>query len=128
MSITYKLGREATAWDLSGYIKDLRYLNRNLKNVILIDYDMNNAKNTPANVVIIPEFNGDINDKELPQIIQFLKDLSKPNVKDVRSVITKYGNYKPHLKYYKENPKYHKLLPSDNLSDDADIKAIRSKK
>ena len=129
MSITHKLGKEATAWELSGYVKDLKCLNRNLSKVVCIDFDINNVKYTPSNVVIIPEFNGDSNDKELLQLTQFLKDLSKPNIKDVRKTIEKYGNFKPHLKYYKENPKYHKLLPKDNnMNDDEDIKAIRNNK
>ena len=128
MSITYKLGKEATAWEMSGYVKDLKCLNRNLSTVVCIDYDINNVKYTPSNVIIIPEFTGDSNDKELLQLTQFLKDLSKPNIKDVRRTIEKYGNYKPHLKYYKENPKYHKLLPKEGgMNDDEDIKAIRNK-
>lgn len=117
MSIRYKLGKEATAWELSGYIKDLRYLNRNLSRVVCIDYDINNVKHTPSNVIVIPEFNGDSNDKELLLLIQFLKDMSKSTVKDVRKMILTYGNYKPYLKYYKQNPRYHKLLPDEYLND-----------
>lgn len=129
MAIAHQLGREATAWELSGYVKDLRCLNRNLKNVICVDYDPNNVKYTPTNTIIIPEFTGDSNDKELLQTIQFLKDLSKPNVKDVRSMITTLGSFKPHLKYYKANTKYHKLLPKESsLKDDEDIVAIRKEK
>ena len=123
------LGKEATAWEMGGAIKDLRYLNRNLKNVICIDFEPNSTKYTPDNTIIIPEFTGDVNDKELQSLIVFLKELSKPQVRDVREYIAKYGNVRPHLKFYKENPKYAKLLPKDvNLNDDEDIKAIRGSK
>ena len=120
------LGKEATSWEMGEHIKDLRYLNRNLKNVICIDFEPKSTKYTPDNTIIIPEFTGDINDKELLSLIVFLKELSKPQVKDVREYMAKYGNVKPHYKFYKENPKYAKLLPKEsNLNDDEDIKAIR---
>lgn len=113
MIIEHKLGKEATAFDFDGHIKDLRLLNRDLKNVILVDYDLKNAKYTPNNVVILPEFSGDVNDKELLYCIQFLKDMAKTNVKDVRNELTKYGNFKPYLNYYLSIPKYKKLLPKE---------------
>jgi len=125
MSIRYKLGKEATAWELSGYIKDLRYLNRNLSRVICIDYDINNVKYTPLNVIVIPEFNGDSNDKELLLLIQLLKDMSKSTVKDVRKMISTYGNYKPYLNYYKQNPRYHKLLPDEYLNDQSGLNKLK---
>lgn len=129
MIIKYKLGREATTFELKGYIKDLRYINRNLKDVICIDYNPDNVKLTPLNTIIIPAFDGDVNDKELLQLVQFLKDMSKPNVKDVRKEIERWGNYKPQIKYYKANPKYSKLLPREStVLDDEDIKAIVNKK
>lgn len=125
MIIKHKIGKEGTFYILGNNIKDLNYLNRKMNNVIYIDYDIKNTKNTPFNVIILPEFNGDENDKELLQIIPFLKDLSAPNVKDVRTEIEKYGNFKPHLKYYKANPKYHKLLPKSVLEiDDDKLKSI----
>lgn len=39
--------------------------------------------------------------------------MSKPNVTDVTQELEKYGQYRPQLKYYKENPKYNSLLPKD---------------
>ena len=40
-------------------------------------------------------------------------ELSKPSITDVRSELEKWGNYKPHYRFYKSNPKYHVLLPKD---------------
>ena len=39
--------------------------------------------------------------------------MSKKDIKDVTKELEKYGSYRPQLKYYKENSKYHSLLPKD---------------
>jgi len=117
MLVKYKLGKEATFFDYGSYIKDLRYLNRNLKNIVCIDVNMKNVNRTPNNAIILPRFDGDVNDKELLQLIQFLKDLSKPSVKDIRNEIEKYGNDAPHIKYYKSVPKYKKLLSKEQRGE-----------
>lgn len=115
MNIRFKLGKEATRLENGKYIKDLRYLNRNLKNVIVVDFDLDNVKYTPYNAVIIPEFTGDVKDRELLNIIPFLKEMSKQNITDVPKELEKYGNFRPQLKFYKSNSKYHSLLPKDNI-------------
>lgn len=73
MNIKFHLGKEATRLDKGRYVKDLRFLNRNLKNVIAIDFDSENLKFTPYNAIIIPEFSGDVKDRELLNLIPFLK-------------------------------------------------------
>jgi len=39
--------------------------------------------------------------------------MAKPNITDVRKELDKYGSFKPHIRYYKSNPKYEKLVPKD---------------
>jgi hypothetical protein len=39
--------------------------------------------------------------------------MAKPTVTDVRKEIEKVGNYRSHIKYYKMNTKYHKLVPQE---------------
>lgn len=75
LNIRYKLGKEATRWEKGRYVKDLRCLNRNLKNVVCIDFDPENVKYTPLNTIVIPEFNGDGKDRELLVAIPFLKGI-----------------------------------------------------
>jgi import inner membrane translocase subunit TIM50 len=130
MTIQHKLGKEAAALGSSGrYIKDLNYLNRDLKRVIVVDYDPENVKYHPDNTIIIPEYKGDVNDKELFYLIVLLKELAKPDVKDVREVISKYGSYKTYLNFYKSHPKYNRYLPKENpIPDDADLQAVYNKK
>ena len=129
ITIKYKLGNEATRLIKGKYVKDLRLLNRNLKNVICIDYDPENVKFTPFNTVIIPEYAGNVKDKELLPLVPFLMEMAKPNVKDVRNELEKYGNFRPHMKFYKANSKYHRMLPKETSTvlDDEDIKAIQKK-
>lgn len=67
------LGKEATSKYKGRNIKDLNYLNRDLRNVIVIDYDPENVKKHLSNVILLPEFKGDPNDQELKYIIPFLK-------------------------------------------------------
>jgi import inner membrane translocase subunit TIM50 len=71
--VRYKLGKEATCYEHGRYVKDLRYINRNMKNVIVIDYDIDGIKNDKYNTIILPKFEGDANDRELITIIPFLK-------------------------------------------------------
>jgi hypothetical protein len=129
MNIKYKIGKEATRMDKGKYVKDLNYLNRDLKNVIVIDYDPDHVKFHPSNAVIIPEFQGDGTDRELLQSIVFLKEIAKPDVKDVRKEIEKYGNFKPYINFYKSDPKYKKLLPREYVvKDDIDLQAVIKEK
>jgi len=111
MLIQHYLGREACSKYDGTIIKDLSYLNRDLANIIVIDGNLKNVKKNPDNVIIIPDFLGNPKDQELNVMIPFLKEMAKSEVNDIREVIEKYGNYKTYLKYYKDHPKYHVLLP-----------------
>ena len=90
-------------------------MNRKLENIIVIDGNLDNVKKNPENVIIIPDFLGNPKDQELKVMIPFLKEMAKSDVKDVREIVEKYGNYRTHLKFYKNHPKYHILSP-DNVS------------
>lgn len=71
--IRHYLGKEATLKHKQKNIKDLNYLNRDLKNIIVIDKDPENVKKHLSNLIVLPEFLGDPNDQELKYIIPFLK-------------------------------------------------------
>jgi hypothetical protein len=129
INIKYKLGKEAIRLVNRRYVKDLNFLNRDLRNVICIDYDPDNVLFHQENLIIIPEFLGDGKDRELLQLIVFLKEMAKPEIKDVRKELEKYGNFKPHINFYKSNPKYKRLLPKEqNITDDEDLQAVKLKK
>jgi Dullard-like phosphatase family protein len=83
--IKYKLNRSHCLFYQGTYIKDLKVINRNIKDLIIID-------NNPASYVLNQE-NGipilswfdNPNDRELMRLVPLLKYLSK--VSDVRSII-----------------------------------------
>lgn len=43
-------------WSNGRYIKDLTYLNRDPKNIVVIDKDVNNVGKHPQNVIVLKEF------------------------------------------------------------------------
>ena len=55
------------------YIKDLSYLNRDIREIIYIDYDDEKGEFHRDNVLLIPRWEGDFNDRELYDIMPFLE-------------------------------------------------------
>jgi len=62
------------------YIKDLRYLNRDLNNVIVIDKNPEMLKHHTDNAIFLPEFLGDSEDGELLKLLPFLQHLSRHDI------------------------------------------------
>ena len=86
----FKLFREHCSFINNGYTKDLKKLNRNMNDIIIVDntpncYFLNNDNGFP-----IKSWLNDINDRELIRIIPYLEFLS--NVDDVREYIPKMKN------------------------------------
>ena len=71
------LGRECTIVRDGRYIKDFSYLGRPIKEVIYLDFAKDTAPFHQENVIVLPEFDGDLNDRSLYEIIPFLKRKSK---------------------------------------------------
>ena len=87
---SFKLFREHCSFINNGYTKDLKRLNRNMNDIIIVDntpncYFLNNDNGFP-----IKSWLNDINDRELIRIIPYLEFLS--NVDDVRKYIPKMKN------------------------------------
>ena len=66
-------GRENTALKDGKYVKDLSYLNRPLKEVIYIDFTDEHMDYQQDNVLIVPKFEGDTEDRELVDLMPFLE-------------------------------------------------------
>lgn len=85
------LGRECTIVHEGKYIKDFSYLGRPIKEVIYLDFSKDTAPFHKENVIVLPEFEGDLDDRALYEILPFLKHLAqKPG--DVRDEIKLYGS------------------------------------
>lgn len=70
--IMARLGREVTLLKNGKYIKDLSYMNRDIKDIIYIDFTDEKTEFQKDNVILIPRWEGDFNDRELYDIIPFL--------------------------------------------------------
>jgi len=90
------------------FIKNLDLLNKNLKNVIIIDNSSKSFLLHPENGIKIKSFINDLNDKELLYLIPILNFLSE--VDDVRKYINKikemniesFKNYEMIINYFKK--------------------------
>lgn len=88
---TGHLGRECTIVQDGKYIKDFSYLGRPIREVVYIDFTKETAPHHQENVIVVPEYDGDPNDRALYDIIPFMKHLAaRPG--DVREEIRLYGS------------------------------------
>jgi len=67
-------------------IKDLSYLNRDLRHVILVDTNPNAYSQQKYNGIAIKPWDGDLNDTELLNLVPFLEAVFKEDIQDVREV------------------------------------------
>ncbi len=89
--IMARLGRESTLMKNGVYVKDLSYLNRDMKDVIYIDFDTNKCVFQPNNVLVLPRWEGEMDDRELYDILPFLESLGQMHGSDARKELDKYG-------------------------------------
>jgi import inner membrane translocase subunit TIM50 len=54
--IMARLGREVTLLKSGKYIKDLSYLNRDIKDIVYIDFTDEKTEFQPENVIILPRW------------------------------------------------------------------------
>jgi len=114
--IRWPLFREATLYKDGGYVKDLSYLNRDLKKVIIMDTVPHHVKHQPENAIILPKWNGDPNDQTLVQFIPFLEYLATMGFEDAREVLKSFeGTYIP-----AEFARREKLLRAKFEADEAE--------
>lgn len=83
----YPLPREMTVYEDGGYVKDLSYLNRDLKKVVMVDADTHAVKNQPENAIVLSKWNGDPKDTTLIDLIPFLENLANLGYQDFREVL-----------------------------------------
>ena len=67
-----RYGRENTLLKDGKYIKDLSYLNRPLKDVVYLDLTDESVIYHKDNCILLPNFEGDLQDRELIDLIPFL--------------------------------------------------------
>jgi len=67
-------------------VKDLSYLNRDLRHVIIVDTNPSSYSRQKYNGVAIKPWDGDLNDTELLSLVPFLEAVFKEDIQDVREV------------------------------------------
>lgn len=78
--IMYRLFRDATRYLNGHHTKDLKALNRDLKRVILIDWDKDSVALSRENTLLLPKWKGDNSDRSLIGLAQLLqgKEVESP--------------------------------------------------
>ncbi|KAJ9662865.1 mitochondrial inner membrane protein required for protein import [Neophaeococcomyces mojaviensis] len=94
--MVYPLFREMTVYEDGGYVKDLSYLNRDLKKVVMVESDPHAARKQPENAIILPKWDGNPNDTTLIDLIPFLEYVANMGFDDAREVLKSFeGKYIP---------------------------------
>lgn len=108
--MAFPLNRDATRYEDGGYVKDLSYLNRDLKKVIMVDADSHHAKAQPENAIILPKWTGDPKDTTLIDLIPFLEYTASVSCPDFRDVLRSYQGQNIATEFdRRENTKREKL-------------------
>lgn len=90
LPVTGVLHRDFCKKKRSHYVKDLSKLGRKLERVLLIDHDPAAFQLQPDNGVLIRPFEGNTDDSELADLLEFLKAAATSNT-DIRQYVTKFG-------------------------------------
>jgi len=90
LPVTGVLHRDFCKKKRNHYVKDISKLGRKLDKVLIIDHDTEAFKLQPENGVLIRPFDGDPNDSELIDLLDFLKAAATSNI-DTRQFVAKFG-------------------------------------
>jgi len=101
--IMYRLFKDATRFKNGTHTKDLYSLNRDLKKVIVIDWNENTLADTPENSLVLSKWQGDNSDRTLISLAQFLQEIKDSDVDDVREVLTYYRQFDDPIEAFREN-------------------------
>lgn len=85
-SVSYRLYRAETHYKNGVHIKDISHLNRDLRNVVVIDHDEKHVSMQPENAILVPMWTGDPSDTALLDLIPLLEGIVREDIRDVREV------------------------------------------
>jgi len=118
--IMYRLFRDATWFKNGIHMKDLYRLNRDLKRVIVVDWNTKTTEDNPENALILPKWTGDNGDRSLISLAQFLQEIGSSDVDDVREVLNYYRQFDDPIEAFRENQR--KLEESSRLEEERKLK------
>lgn len=136
--ISYKLVRDATHFVDGHHVKNLERLNRDLKRVIVVDWNTESVKFNPENLFHIDRWNGTDDDTTLVDLAAFLKSINfdliccdvfkliwwisaiaQSEVDDVRDVLKYYAEFENPLAVFREKQK--KLMEQQEAEREAKL-------
>lgn len=100
--ISYKLVRDSTHFVDGHHVKNLERLNRDLKKVIVIDWNSQSVKFQPDNHFAVERWRGQDDDNTLIELAEFLKAIARMEIEDVREVLKFYKQFDEPLEKFKE--------------------------
>ncbi|KAF2365864.1 FCP1 domain [Trinorchestia longiramus] len=90
--IWYRLFKDSTSYVNGKHLKELNFLNRDLKKVIMVDWD-SEAVSCPRNQLRVPRWRGTMEDNGLVQLAMLLRTIAESEVDDVREVLDYYRQF-----------------------------------
>jgi len=118
--IMYRLFRDATRFKNGTHTKDLYSLNRDLKKVIVIDWNEKTTAETPENSLVLPKWTGENSDRALISLAQFLQEIKDSDVEDVREVLSYYKQFDDPIEAFRENQR--KLEENMRIEEERKLK------
>lgn len=133
--ISYKLVRDATHFVDGHHVKNLDRLNRDLKRVIVVDWNTESVKFNPENLFHVDRWTGSDDDTTLIDLAAFLKSIitarlhcflimflqflaiAQSEVDDVREVLKYYSEFENPLAVFREKQK--KLMEQQEAEREA---------
>ncbi|KAL0271586.1 UNVERIFIED_CONTAM: hypothetical protein PYX00_008638 [Menopon gallinae] len=101
--IMYRLVRDATHFVDGHHVKNLNCLNRDLKKVIVVDWNSESVKFHKSNSIIVPRWQGNDDDLMLVDLAAFLKTIATAKVDDVRETLEYYQQFDNPVEAFREN-------------------------
>lgn len=101
--VMYRLVRDATHFVDGHHVKDLSCLNRDLRKVIVVDWNSDSVKFHRSNTILVPRWKGNDDDLMLVDLAAFLRTIALAKVDDVRETLEYYMQFDNPVEAFREN-------------------------
>ena len=88
MYFPFYFGNEFLLTKTNGTFRDLSYLNRDPKRVVVVDFDSGSYLNGKDNIIKVSQYKVEKEDQEIKKLLFLLNHLAKPEIKDIRKEIS----------------------------------------
>jgi len=124
--IMYRLFKDATKFKNGAHIKELNSLNRDLRKVIVVDWNKLSVQDNPDNALLLPKWTGDMEDRSLFGLTQLLQTIQESDTEDVREVLQYYRQYDDPIGAFRERQR--QMAESTRMEEELKAKEVESNK